>query len=105
MPEGKLSPVSRPKVVKMRGETQEEKKKLAMRTKLQVLLFRHKEMLKKDILKKRALLEKELQIEIQVSYLSRVIFYTWTTYILICITERSIYRTSHINQSRTNETR
>lgn len=28
-------------------------------------LYRHKEMLKKDILKKRALLEKEIQIEIQ----------------------------------------
>lgn len=28
-------------------------------------LYRHKEMLKKDILKKRALLEKEIQVEIQ----------------------------------------
>ncbi|XP_072386734.1 nucleosome-remodeling factor subunit NURF301 isoform X2 [Diabrotica undecimpunctata] len=34
-------------------------------TKLMVMLFRHKEMLKKDILRKRALLEKELQYEIQ----------------------------------------
>lgn len=34
---------------------------------MNVLLFRHKELLKKDILKKRALLEKELSIDIQVS--------------------------------------
>lgn len=32
-----------------------------------VSLFRQKESLKKDILRKRALLEKELQYEIQVS--------------------------------------
>jgi nucleosome-remodeling factor subunit BPTF len=37
-----------------------------VQTKLQVLLFRHKELLKKDMIKKRALLEIELQIEIQV---------------------------------------
>jgi len=35
-------------------------------TKFEVRLFRQKELLKKDILKKRALLEKELQIDIQV---------------------------------------
>lgn len=39
---------------------------------MQVLLFRHKELLKKDILKKRALLEKELQIDIQVYYIKYV---------------------------------
>ena len=33
---------------------------------MNVFLFRHKELLKKDILKKRALLEKELSIDIQV---------------------------------------
>lgn len=65
MPEEKLSPQSRSKQIRAR-ESQEEKKKSAIRSKLQVLLFRQKEMLKKDILKKRALLEKELQIEIQV---------------------------------------
>lgn len=32
---------------------------------LKIRLYRHKELLKKDILKKRAVLEKELQIEIQ----------------------------------------
>lgn len=48
------------------GKLQEEKKRQQIQTKLQVLLFRHKELLKKDILKKRALLEKDLQIQIQV---------------------------------------
>lgn len=90
MPEGKLSPVSRPKVVKMRGETQEEKKKLAMRTKLQVLLFRHKEMLKKDILKKRALLEKELQIEIQV-FLFIFCYFLYMDYIYFNLYYRKKY--------------
>lgn len=46
-------------------ENQEEKRRQAAQSKLNVLLFRHKELLKKDILKKRALLEKELQIDIQ----------------------------------------
>lgn len=46
-------------------ESQEEKRRQAAQSKLNVLLFRHKELLKKDILKKRALLEKELQIDIQ----------------------------------------
>ncbi|KAK7791905.1 hypothetical protein R5R35_005426 [Gryllus longicercus] len=46
-------------------ESQEERRRNQVQTKLQVLLFRHKELLKKDMIKKRALLEKELQIEIQ----------------------------------------
>ena len=46
-------------------EAADERRRAAVNTKLQVLLFRHKELLKKDILKKRALLEKEMQIEIQ----------------------------------------
>lgn len=46
----------------------EEKRKAAARSKNQVVLFRQKEQLKKEILKKRALLEKELQIDIQVSF-------------------------------------
>lgn len=50
------------------GKLQEEKKRQQIQTKLQVLLFRHKELLKKDILKKRALLEKDLQIQIQVKF-------------------------------------
>lgn len=63
--EEKISPPVKPKLNKIK-ENLEEKKKIAQRSKLQVSLFRHKEMLKKDILKKRALLEKELQIQIQV---------------------------------------
>lgn len=46
-------------------ESQEERRRQQVQTKLQVLLFRHKELLKKDMIKKRALLEKELQIDIQ----------------------------------------
>ncbi|XP_057659195.1 nucleosome-remodeling factor subunit NURF301 isoform X2 [Diorhabda carinulata] len=46
-------------------EVSETEKKVTMKTKILVTLFRHKEMLKKDILRKRALLEKELQYEIQ----------------------------------------
>lgn len=41
-----------------------------LQSKLQVSLFKQKELLKKDILKKRALLEKELQIDIQVCILN-----------------------------------
>ncbi|XP_011866666.1 PREDICTED: nucleosome-remodeling factor subunit NURF301 isoform X2 [Vollenhovia emeryi] len=46
-------------------DSQEQRRKLQVHSRMQVLLFRHKELLKKDILKKRALLEKELQIDIQ----------------------------------------
>lgn len=46
-------------------ESQEEKRRQAAQSKLNMLLFRHKELLKKDIMKKRTLLEKELQIEVQ----------------------------------------
>lgn len=47
-------------------DSQEQRRKQQVHSRMQVLLFRHKELLKKDILKKRALLEKELQIDIQV---------------------------------------
>ncbi|XP_034937972.1 nucleosome-remodeling factor subunit NURF301 isoform X2 [Chelonus insularis] len=46
-------------------DSQEARRKQQVHSRMQVLLFRHKELLKKDILKKRALLEKELQIDIQ----------------------------------------
>lgn len=39
---------------------------------IKIRLYRHKEQLKKDILKKRALLEKELQIEIQKELVSEL---------------------------------
>lgn len=48
-------------------DSPEEEKRVAIKTKIMVALFRHKEMLKKEILRKRALLEKELQCEIQVT--------------------------------------
>lgn len=50
-------------------EVPETEKKVTMKTKIMVSLFRQKELLKKDILRKRALLEKELQFEIQVIFL------------------------------------
>ncbi|CAG9862131.1 unnamed protein product [Phyllotreta striolata] len=56
-----LSPRTKVKI----KEVSEPDKKVTMRTKILVTLFRHKELLKKDILRKRALLEKELQYEIQ----------------------------------------
>jgi len=43
----------------------DDRRKIQQQSKLQVSLFKQKELLKKDILKKRALLEKELQIDIQ----------------------------------------
>ncbi|XP_063923379.1 nucleosome-remodeling factor subunit NURF301 isoform X3 [Zophobas morio] len=46
-------------------EAQEQDRKVTQRTKILVSLYRQKEFLKKDILRKRALLEKELQYEIQ----------------------------------------
>lgn len=57
-------------------DSPEEEKRVAIKTKIMVALFRHKEMLKKEILRKRALLEKELQCEIQVndSYCSCLLF-------------------------------
>ncbi|CAH1971965.1 unnamed protein product [Acanthoscelides obtectus] len=57
----KISPRSRVKI----KEVTETDKKVNFKTKIMVSLFRQKELLKKDILRKRALLEKELQYEIQ----------------------------------------
>lgn len=56
----KTSPRAR---VKLKDD---QEKRVAMKTKMMVTLYRHKELLKKEILRKRALLEKELQYEIQV---------------------------------------
>lgn len=46
-------------------ESLEEKRQKQSSSKLQVLLFKHAEALKRDIVKKRALLEKDLKIEVQ----------------------------------------
>ncbi|KAB7494155.1 Nucleosome-remodeling factor subunit [Armadillidium nasatum] len=43
---------------------QDARKKLARQQRLEAMLGKHKDLLKKDILKKRALLEKELQLQI-----------------------------------------
>uniref|UniRef100_A0A3Q3JKA1 Bromodomain PHD finger transcription factor n=1 Tax=Monopterus albus TaxID=43700 RepID=A0A3Q3JKA1_MONAL len=50
---------------KKKEEVVEAKKRLANASKLSSLLYRHKESLKMEILKKRALLDKELQLEAQ----------------------------------------
>ena len=47
-------------------ELEDEKQKKIIVTKLQGALFKHKEAVKKEILKKRALMEKNLQQDIQV---------------------------------------
>uniref|UniRef100_A0A8C3CVZ0 Bromodomain PHD finger transcription factor n=1 Tax=Cairina moschata TaxID=8855 RepID=A0A8C3CVZ0_CAIMO len=49
-----------------REESVEQKRSKQNASKLSALLFKHKEQLKAEILKKRALLDKELQIEVQV---------------------------------------
>ncbi|XP_012274975.1 nucleosome-remodeling factor subunit NURF301 isoform X2 [Orussus abietinus] len=65
----KTEPVDNESTPKSRSvkpkDSQEQRRKQQVYSRMQVLLFRHKELLKKDILKKRALLEKELQIDIQ----------------------------------------
>ncbi|MBN3277474.1 BPTF factor, partial [Polyodon spathula] len=48
-----------------REESVEQKRSKQNATKLSALLFKHKEQLKAEILKKRALLDKELQLEVQ----------------------------------------
>ncbi|XP_063816886.1 nucleosome-remodeling factor subunit BPTF isoform X2 [Pseudophryne corroboree] len=48
-----------------REESVEQKKSKQNASKLSALLYKHKEQLKAEILKKRALLDKELQIEVQ----------------------------------------
>lgn len=47
----------------------ERRRAASNHSRLQMMLFKHKEMLKKDIIKKRGLLEKELGVEIQVGTL------------------------------------
>lgn len=66
-----ISPRARVKI----KETIESDRKVTQRTKILVSLYRQKEFLKKDILRKRALLEKELQYEIQVTYLLFFVYY------------------------------
>lgn len=50
-----------------REETVEQKRSKQIAVKLSALLFKHKEQLKAEILKKRALLDRQLQLEVQVS--------------------------------------
>lgn len=57
-----ISPRTR---VKLKENLQNDDKKSAIKPKIMASLYRHKEVLKKDILRKRALLERELQCEIQ----------------------------------------
>lgn len=50
-------------------EVVEQKRSKQNATKLTALLYKHKEQLKAEILKKRALLDKELQLQVQVGVL------------------------------------
>lgn len=59
-----------PDVKSRLAKLQEERKWNQTQAKLQVLLYRQKEALKRDILRKRSLLEKELQMQIQVKFSS-----------------------------------
>lgn len=51
-------------------EVVEQKRSKQNATKLTALLYKHKEHLKAEILKKRALLDKELQLQVQVNILT-----------------------------------
>ena len=57
---------------KKKTETAPEKQQRLVTTKLQVMLNKHKDQLKKDIVKKRALLDKTLHSEIQVNIQPRI---------------------------------
>lgn len=67
-----------------REESVEQKRSKQNASKLSALLFKHKEQLKAEILKKRALLDKELQVEVQVRALQPSIF---AIYVLLMYTE------------------
>lgn len=64
------SETSKPKKTSAKSEAVDARKKQALQHKLESLMSRHKDLLKKDILKKRAQLEKELQVEIHVRFLA-----------------------------------
>lgn len=65
-----------------REESVEQKRSKQNASKLSALLFKHKEQLKAEILKKRALLDKDLQIQVQVRRLGRVWCLTCTA--IVC---------------------
>lgn len=65
-----MVPPEQSKLYQTLKQGDDRRKTQLVQSKLQVSLFKHKELLKKDILKKRALLEKELQVGIQVCTLS-----------------------------------
>ncbi|XP_045626029.2 nucleosome-remodeling factor subunit NURF301 isoform X1 [Procambarus clarkii] len=62
--EQRTSDMTKPKKTSAKTEALDARKKQALQHKLESLMTRHKDLLKKDILKKRAQLEKELQVEI-----------------------------------------
>ena len=65
--ESRQTDSSKPKKSSAKSEAIDIRKRQALQHKLESLMTRHKDFLKKDILKKRAQLEKELQVEIHVS--------------------------------------
>lgn len=61
-------------------EVVEQKRSKQNASKLTALLYKHKEHLKAEILKKRALLDKELQLQVQVNILDCVSHDSWEKY-------------------------
>ncbi|XP_041977903.1 nucleosome-remodeling factor subunit NURF301 [Aricia agestis] len=64
-PPPRAAPAPAPPPVAAHSAADERRRAASTHSRLQMLLFKHKEMLKKDIIKKRGLLEKELGVEIQ----------------------------------------
>ncbi|XP_059054430.1 nucleosome-remodeling factor subunit NURF301 [Achroia grisella] len=61
-----VPPSTHPPASPVQASSADERRRAAStHSRLQMLLYKHKEMLKKDIIKKRGLLEKELGVEIQ----------------------------------------
>ena len=56
-----------------KAESVEERQKRVAATKSQALLYKHKETLKKDMMKKRALMEKAITTEIQVDSIKEIL--------------------------------
>lgn len=77
-----------------REESVEQKRSKQNASKLSALLFKHKEQLKAEILKKRALLDKDLQIEVQVKLSFLIMLGDLTLYfnLLFCSHRQKLYR-------------
>lgn len=57
------------------SEDNKNRKRKTLKSKMSLALIRHEKLLKRDILRKKALLERDLKFEIQVGYFIVVIIY------------------------------